>query len=171
MKSHVEDVISLRSVIDDEMPLHLFDTALHSKVLPGRDGQQNVLNVGYVLHLDLHRKCFPIQDVAERWDVGIGNQDRNTISINCLHHSGTCHFVAAGAEAELALPQHCIVGHSWGELFENLDIVVFVLPLVEKQVPNVAVETPRKECQNSSLGRRRSTQASHDPSQQVDFWV
>lgn len=148
MKNHVVKIISLRRRIDHKMPLHLLHSPLHTRVLLCGNPHQYLLNHRYVLHVNLHRKRLPIQYIAERRNVAVGDQHWNAFCINSLRHSWAGHLVATGAEAELALPHHVLVGHSSGELFIDLDVRVFVFPLVHKQVPDVAMQTACKECKN-----------------------
>ena len=125
------NIESLRRKVDYEVSSNVDHSPVHSQVLPRRYSGQDLLQVRNVVDGDFDGERFPIEDVAERRDVVIGNEDRNAAGVNGLHDSGTGDFVAAGAEAEPALPHHLNVRDPFREVLVDSNILVLVLPLLD----------------------------------------
>lgn len=130
VKNHVKNIKPLRRRIDLKMSPHFQHSPLHSYVLPGRYARQDPLQVRNVLHRDLDRERFPVQDVAERRDVVVGDEHRDAAGVDRLHNPRAGHFVPARANAELALSQHVVVRDPLGEVLLYFHVLVFVLPVL-----------------------------------------
>lgn len=122
---------SLRRRVDFKVSPNVDHSPVHSQVLPWRYPGEDLLQIGNVVDRDFDRERFPIDDVAEWGDVVVGNEDRDAAGVNGLDNSGAGDFVAAGAETELALPHHVNVTDAFGEVLVDLNVVVFVLPLLD----------------------------------------
>ena len=109
MKDHVKDIESLGRRVHLKVPSYLYHSPLHSYILSWRNTQQNFLQLGNVLNRNLNGKRLPIQNITERRDIVIRNENRHTPCVDCLHYPGTCYLVPTRTKAELALPQHIIV--------------------------------------------------------------
>lgn len=124
-------IISLRRRVYFKVSPNFHHPPIHSQVLPCRYSCQDRLQVWNFVDRDLNRERFPIDYVAEWWDVVVGNEDRNAAGVNGLDNPRACNFVAAGAETELALPHHVNVGDPLGEILVDLNVLVLVLPLLD----------------------------------------
>lgn len=170
MKNHVKHIKPLRRRMHLKMPPDLHHSPLHSYVLPRRYTRQDPLQVRNVTHRDLNRERFPVQDVAERWHVMLRNQNRDTSCVDCLNNSRTSNFVAAWTEAVLALSQHLIVGNASWKILMNLDVFIFVLPVLQEHRPNRTVKAPCKECQDRASWRGwTANQAGYYTCLEIDF--
>lgn len=158
MQDHVIDIKSLWRRIDFKVPPHVEYSPVHSEILPRRNSGEDFLQIRDVVDGDLDGEGVPVEDVAERRDVVVGNQDRNAAGVDGLHDSGAGHFVSAGAEAELALPHHLDVRHPLGEVLVDPNVVVLILPLLDQNGPYWAVEPAGEERQNWPAGRRWAAQ-------------
>lgn len=117
--------------MDFKVSPNLQHSPIHSQVLPRRYPTENRLQIGNVLDGDGNRERFPIDNVAERRDIVVGNEDRNAPGVNGLDNSRASNFVAARAEAKLALPHHVDVRNVLGEVFVDLNVAVLILPLLD----------------------------------------
>ena len=123
-------------------------SSLHSYMLPWGNTHQNVLQDGYVFHWKLNWERLPIQNVTKRRNIVLWNEHRNTPCVNCFHHSRASDLIPTRAEAKLALPQHAIVRNTLWEVLVNLNIFILVFPMLKKNWPNGAMNSPSEESQN-----------------------
>lgn len=171
MKYHMIHIKSLRRRVHFKVSPNFHHSPIHSQVLPRRYPGQDCLQVWNVIDRDFHGERFPIDDIAEWWDVVVGNQDRNAAGVNGLDNSWTGDFVAAGAEAELALPHHVNVRDPFGEVLVDLNVLVLVLPLLDQNGPYWAVKPTGEEGQNwAARGRWTAKKSGQETCLQIDFW-
>nr|GMD46125.1 SRSF protein kinase 2 [Ipomoea batatas]GME09080.1 SRSF protein kinase 2 [Ipomoea batatas] len=115
VKNHVSNIVPLRRQIHLEMSSGYQPSPLQSYVPSLRYSGEDFLQVWNVLHRDFHRERLPVQDVAERRDIVVLDEHRDTACVKSFHHSWTGNLVSTGAYAELGLSQHFIVRNSLGK--------------------------------------------------------
>lgn len=123
-------------VIHHEMLLHRLQSPLHPYILPWCYAHKNLLEVWNVLDRDLDREGLPVKNITE-WQHIIGiNGNRHALVVDCLHDSWASNFISTWAKAEPALLHQVDVGHSFGEVLVDLNIIVLILPVLQKHRPN-----------------------------------
>lgn len=171
MQRHMKHIIPLRRQIHLEMPPRCHPPALHPYILPRRDPSEDVLEVRDVLHRDLNGESLPVENIAERRHVPILNKNGDAPRVQRLDHTRARYLVAARADAVLALPHHCRVGDTFREIPVDLDVRILVLPMLEKNRPDRAMEPARKEGEDRPSGSRWPTnQPICPPAREVDLW-
>lgn len=165
---HVE---SLRRRVHLKVAAHLNPIPLQPHVIPDINPSQYLLQVRDILHRHNHRKRLPVQDIAERNHITFLDQDRHAAHVQALHHSRAGHFVAAGADAVLALPHHVVVIEVFREVAVDLHVRVgFVLPVVEEDRADRAVDASRVEDEDGALGGGRAAEHAFGGAEwEVDF--
>ena len=170
MKDHVKDIESLGGRVHLKVPPNLYHSPLHSYILSWRYTQQNFLQFRNLLNRNLNGKRLPVQNITERRNIVIRNQNWDTPCVDCLHHSRTRHLVPTGTKTEPALPQHLIVRHTLRKVLLNLHVLVLVFPVFKKNGPNWAVKPTSKEGQEWTLrGRRPTDQTVYGTTLEVNF--
>lgn len=104
VKHHVKYIIGLSGSVELKMPSHLHHPLLQFQVLRIWNSLQYWLDIWYSLGWNLYRKLSPIKNIIKGYGIVIGNEDRDTPCIHCLHNPRTCHFRTTWAQAELRLP-------------------------------------------------------------------
>lgn len=140
MKDHMEHIKSFRGRMYLKVSPNLSHPSLHPYILTRRNPHQDLLQVWNVLNRKLDRETLPVQDVTERRDIMLRDENRNTPGVDCLHHPGASHLIPTWAKTELALPKHVIVRNTtlWKVLL-NLNVLVLVFPILKKNGPYVAM--------------------------------
>lgn len=158
MQNHMKHIVSLRRRINLKMAPHLNPPPLHLHILPQRNRRKYLLQIGDISHRNNHGKRLPVQNVAERSDVTVLDQNRHAAEVEALHHSRTSHLVAARANTVAAAPHHVVVGHVFGEVSVDLHVGVRrVLPVLKEDRPDRAMDAAGIEDECRPLGRRRAT--------------
>lgn len=140
MKYHVENIVPLRREVNLKMSPHSHAHLLHLYVLPIRYPLQDLLQIRNLIHPDIHREPAPIQHIIERLRIMVLEQHRDASHVKPFHHSRASHFPSTGANAILAPPEHVVVRHIMRKVLVDLNIGIFVPPLLHEDLPNVTVD-------------------------------
>lgn len=130
MEYHMEDIIPLRRKIDLKMPPDLSPSPLHSYILSRRNSVQNSLQIRNILHRNINRKCFPVQNITERCHVMILDNYRYTTSIQSFHDSRTRYLVPTWTNTVLAFFHHPVIRNALWKVSVYLNFFFFVSVLV-----------------------------------------
>lgn len=149
MKHHIQHIIPPRRPVYNKMLLHLQNPLPLLRILLRRHPFQNLLHFRYPPRRNVDGKRAPIENVAEGRRVAVGDEDGHAADMHGLHQPRTGYLVAAGAEAELGGGHEIEVVEVLREVFVDLDVWVFVLPVVEEGLPYASVGAAGEERQDA----------------------
>lgn len=151
MQNHVEHIVSLRRPMQHEMPLHLQHSLLQHAIPALRNPLQYALDLRYPLDRYLYRKLAPVQDVGERRGVVHGYDHWDAPREYRLHDPRARDFVAAGAQAELGLGHEVVVVPAFRQVLVDDDLLVFLPPVAQEELPDVAVGSAGEEREDRAV--------------------
>lgn len=134
-----------------KMSSHFCHPPLHFQVPKVWNTFQNRLDLWNSVGWNLQRKLTPIKHITEGQNIVIRNYNRDTPSMNCFHQSWARYFITTWAQAKLALSHEFAVILVLRKVFEDSDIIVFVLPMCEQDVPDVSMRPSGKEAKDCTL--------------------
>nr|GMD35310.1 Os06g0176125 [Ipomoea batatas] len=146
MNNHVKNIVSLRNIIHNKMPSSLPNVLPHRYIPVFGHSQQDLLQLRQLLDGNRDRELVPIQDVAERQDVMLRDQNGNALRVDRLHDSRTGHLKPAGTQAKLALPYHVLVRCPLRHLLVHFNVFVFSSPVSKERGPYAPVQSACEEC-------------------------
>lgn len=154
VKHHVEHIIWFSWSVELKMPLHLHYPFLQLQELRMWYTLQDRLELRYSRWRNLYRKLGPIKNLRKGQRIVIRNENRDTPCVHCLHDSRTRNFWTTRAQAKLGLSHYLVVVCSLGKVLIDLDLLVFVPPMLKQELSDVPVGTTGKEGENWSVFRR-----------------
>jgi hypothetical protein len=164
VQHHVDHVEPLRRPVHHEVPLRLQHPGAQHPVPPLGDLLEDGLELRYPRRRHGHRHLAPVQHVAERRRVPVGDDHGHATGEHGLHHPRARHLEAAGAEAE-AGPGHArVVVLPRGEVL--VDVHARVLPaepVPQQRLADVPVHAAGEEGERRAvLGREPERGAAED---------